>query len=101
MFKPFPSPHVLIPPKSIPGQSSGTMRRDIPLEVQEVLPCLENLAYLSILFDCKEGRPLTYPRTPEDVKKSLVDIAISLCRHEKHSGIWRRQVSLSPLTKIS
>jgi hypothetical protein len=77
------------------------MRRDIPLEVQEVLPGLESFGYLSIMFGCKEGWRLAYPRTPEDVKKSLVDIAISLCRHEKHSGIWKRQVSLSPLTKIS
>jgi hypothetical protein len=68
-------------------------------EVQAELPCLGSAASLKKLPECNQGRPLKSPRTEDNVKEILIDIAISLCSHEKNADIWKQQVRLSPLPR--
>ena len=65
-------------------------------EVQEALPCLESSAYLNKFSEYNQAKPLKYPRTQDNVKESLIAIALSLCNHEKRSDIWKREVCLAP-----
>jgi hypothetical protein len=69
------------------------MRCDIRLEDPKEAPSLEDSAYFSILAECQTGCPMKSPPTEEDAKKLLVEIAVTLWRHEKCSAIWKTQVS--------
>jgi hypothetical protein len=67
--------------------------------VQEALPRLEGFEYLTELSKFTEGYLPRRPHTQEDVKSIVVDLALSLCEHEKHSVIWKNSVCLNPLAK--
>jgi hypothetical protein len=87
--------HVRQKENQFAGELSGIMNPRKFKWVQAELPCLGSPAYFKKLPECNEGPLLNYPPTEENAKEILIDIAISLCSHEKNASIWKHQVGES------
>jgi hypothetical protein len=61
---------------------------------QRALPDLDSPLSEVKFVQLNQQAPLTYPRTPEDVRENLLAIAFGLCKHEKRADIWKSKACI-------